>query len=130
MTVFFRCLVRKRRQTEITIHDDYTNIPAQEERDDEIDTGNATEGSSTLSSVPKISLGNVFILGRQKMIEMKIPLVREKKKARISRSRAFFIEINDTVLKMEDDIEGELDRITNVQLFNPWYRSAYRAISN
>ena len=64
------------------------------------------------------------------MIEMKIPLVREKKKARISRSRAFFIEINDTVLKMEDDIEGELDRITNVQLFNPWYRSAYRAISN
>ena len=64
------------------------------------------------------------------MIEMKIPLVREKKKARISRSRAFFLEINDTVLKMEDDIEGELDRITNVQLFNPWYRSAYRAISN
>ena len=61
---------------------------------------------------------------------MKIPLVREKKKARISRSRAFFLEINDTVLKMEDDIEGELDRITNVQLFNPWYRSAYRAISN
>ena len=116
--------------TEITIHDDYTNIPAQEERDDEIDTGNATEGSITLSSVPKISLGNVFILGREKMIEMRIPIVREKKKARISRSRAFFLEINDTVLKMEDDIEGELDRITNVQLFNPWYRSAYRAISN
>ena len=64
------------------------------------------------------------------MIEMRIPIVREKKKARISRSRAFFLEINDTVLKMEDDIEGELDRITNVQLFNPWYRSAYCAISN
>ena len=77
-----------------------------------------------------MSLGNVFILGRQKMIEMKIPLVREKKKARISRSRAFFIEINDTVLKMEDDVEGELDRVTNVQCLNPWHRSAYRAISN
>ena len=86
--------------TEITIHDDHTNIPAQEERDDENDNANmsgtnddnvnATEGRNTPSFVPKISLGNVFLLGRQIMIEIKIPLVREKKKARINRPRAFF----------------------------------------
>lgn len=64
------------------------------------------------------------------MIEMKMPLVKDEKKARINISRAFFLEINDTVLKIEDDIEGELECITNVQLFNPWYRSTYRVISN
>ena len=94
------------------------------------DNGYATERRSTSSSVPEISLGNVFLFGRQKMVKMKIPLVREKKKARINRSGDFFLEINNNVLKKEDDIEGELDRITNVQLFNPWRRSVYRAVSD
>ena len=98
--------------------------------DDQPDEQGATEARSTSSSVPKISLGNVFILGRQKMIEMKIPLVRERKQNRILRSRAFFLDINDTVIKMEEDIDVQLDRITNVTLFDPWYRTAYRAISN
>lgn len=64
------------------------------------------------------------------MIEIKIPPVRESKQNRNIRSRAFFLDINDIVLKMEDDNYVELDRITNVTLFNPWYRTSYRAISN
>ena len=119
--------------TDITIHDDYTNIPDSDDQipdsDDQPDEQGATEARSTSSSVPKISLGNVFILGRQKMIEMKIPLVRERKQNRILRSRAFFLDINDTVIQMEEDIDVQLDRITNVTLFDPWYRKAYRAIS-
>ena len=116
--------------TEISIHDDYTNIPDQEDNNEELICDNSNENieKCTSSCVPKISIGNVFLLGRQKMIEMKIPHVRERKKSRISRSRAFFLDINDTVLKMEDEIDGELDRITNVTLFEPWYRLAYRAI--
>ena len=103
--------------TVISIYDDYTNITDEEEQNE--DNGNAAEVRSTSSSVPKISLGNVFLLGRKNLIEMKIPLVRERKQNRSNRSRAFFLDINDTVFKMEDDIEGELDRITNVTLFNP-----------
>ena len=61
---------------------------------------------------------------------MKIPLVRERKQNRILRSRAFFLDINDTVMKMEEDIDVQLDRITNVTLFDPWYRTSYRAIGN
>ena len=119
--------------TDIRIHDDYTNIPDSDDQipdsDDQPDERGATEARSTSSSVPKISLGNVFILGRQKMIEMKMPLVRERKQNRKLRSRAFFLDINDTVIQMEEDIDVQLDRITNVTLFDPWYRKAYRAIS-
>ena len=120
--------------TILTIHDDYTNIPDSDGQNEVGDnnnsnTTNATEPRSTSSSVTKTSLGNVFILGRTKMIEMKIPLVRERKQNRILRSRAFFLDINETVIKMEEDIDVQLDRITNVTLFNPWYRTAYRAIS-
>ena len=120
--------------TNITIHDDYTNIPGTEDQheaggNNNSNVRNATDPGSTSSSVPNISSGNVFILGRTKMIEMKIPLVRERKQNRIHRSRAFFLDINDIVIKMEEDIDVQLDRITNVTLFNPWYRTAYRAIS-
>lgn len=83
--------------TDISIPDDYTNIPDQEVTDDDNsnatkgrtdeDNNNVTGGRSTSTSVPKISLGNVFVLGRQKMI--KISLVREKRKARINRSHFF-----------------------------------------
>ena len=70
--------------TDISIHDDYTNIPDRDDQPDEQNNDNSnvfnsTEVTSTSSSVPKISLGNVFILGRKKMIEMKISLVRERK---------------------------------------------------
>lgn len=68
--------------TDISIHDSYTNIPYQEEQKE--DNGNDIEVRNTSSSVPKISLGNVFLLGRRKMIEMKIPLVRKRKENRVN----------------------------------------------
>ena len=46
--------------TDTSIHDNHTNIPHQEEKNE--DNGNATEVGSISSSVPKISLGNVFLL--------------------------------------------------------------------
>ena len=63
--------------TDISIHDDYTNIPDLEDKNN--NDGNATEVKITSASVPKISLGNVFLIGCKKMIEMKIPLVRKRK---------------------------------------------------
>ena len=114
--------------TVISIYDDCTNITNEEEQNE--DNGNEAEVRSTSSSVPEISLGNVFLLGRKETIELKIPLVRERKQNRSNRSRSFFLDMNETIIKMENDIESELDRITNVTLCNPWYRSAYRAISN
>ena len=67
--------------TNITIHDDYTNIPDSEDQheagaNDKSNVDNATDPGCTSSSVPKTSLKNVFILGRTKMTEMKIPFVR------------------------------------------------------
>ena len=84
--------------TVISIYDDYTNITNEEEQNE--DNGNVAEVRSISSSVPKISLGNVFLLGCKKMIEIKIPLVRERKQNRSNRSRSFFLDINETVIKM------------------------------
>ena len=63
------------------------------------------------------------------MIEMKIPEVRLRKQNRILRSRAFFLEVNSSVTNTEDQLEIDLDVMTNTQLFNPWYRTAFRSIS-
>ena len=51
-------------KTDISIHNNYTNIPDQEEQNE--DNGIATEVRSTSSSVPKVSLGSAFLLGRKK----------------------------------------------------------------
>ena len=59
---------------------------------------------------------------------MKIPEIRARKQSRIQRSLTFFLEINSSVTETEDKLEEELSRITNVQLFNPWYRTAFRLI--
>ena len=64
------------------------------------------------------------------MINMKIPLVRERKQNLTVRSQAFFLDINDTVIKIEHYIDVQLDSIDNVTLFNPWYRTEYRAVIN
>lgn len=119
--------------TNIPIHDDYMNIPDSEDQhiagsNNNSNITNASDPRSTSSPVPKAPLGNVFILGRTKIIEMKIQHVREKKQNKIHKLRNF-LDINDIVVKIEVDIDVQLDRITNVTLFNPWYRIAYRAIS-
>ena len=112
--------------TVLEIHDDYTSIPDSENLDQNIANTNGV--TNLVGEVPTLALGNVFLQGRTKMIEMKIPEVRERKQNRILRSRAFFLDINDTVIKMESNIDLELDRISNTSLFIPWYRRAYRHI--
>ena len=121
--------------TELCIHDDYTGIPdantdATTQSIDTSNTSNTEYNNGTKRTVTQISLENVFIQGRKKMIEMKIPEVRLRKQSRILRSRAFFLEVNSTVTETEDKLEVELDRVTNIQLFNPWYRTAFRLICN
>ena len=121
--------------TELSIHDDYTGIPdantdAATERTDTRNTSNNESNNSTKGTVIQISLENVFTQGRKKMIEMKIPEVRLRKQSRILRSRAFFLEVNSSVTETEDKLEAELDLVTNIQLFNPWYRTSFRLISN
>ena len=75
--------------TELEIHDDYTNIP--DGRADGSSNANRSTGTTiNRDTVDKISLGNVFEQGREKMIKMKIPMVRERKQKRKLRSRAFF----------------------------------------
>ena len=114
--------------TVLEIHDDYTGIP-----DNEITEQN-TERSSDVTNISGavsiLSISNVFLQGRSKMTKMKIPQVRIRKQNRIQIAQAFFLDINDTVIRMESNIDIELDRISNVSLFNPWYRMAYRQISN
>ena len=112
----------------LEIHDDYTSIPDNDNAEKNTDNNNGVPNLS--GEVMKLALGNVFLQGRSKMIEIKIPQVRERKQNRILRSKAFFLDINDTVIKMESNIDNELDRISNVSIFNPWCRMAYRQISN
>ena len=63
--------------TELQIHDDYNNIP--EGRADSNSNANGSDTTINRNTVDKVSLGNVFEQGRKKMIEMKIPMVRERK---------------------------------------------------
>ena len=121
--------------TELCIHDDYTGIPdantnTTPESNDTSNTSTNDNNNGTKGTVTQISLKNVFIEGRNKMIEMRIPEVRLRKQNRILRSRAFFLEVNSSVTETEDKLEMELDLVTNIQLFNPWYRTSFRLICN
>ena len=92
---------------------------------------NETDDNNTITrqsqSVPKLSLLNVFEEGRKKMIELNIPKQRERKKDRLKRTTAFFLEIHEIVTMNATSIQTELDSITNSVLFNPWYRCSYRS---
>ena len=69
------------------IHDDYNNT-----------TTNSTEDGTTnmipLSNITvnKLGLSNIFNQGTAKLVDMKIPLVRERKQNGMKRSHAFFIK--------------------------------------
>ena len=60
-------------------------------------------------AVSILSISNVFLQGRSKMIKMKIPQIRIRKQNRILRSYALFLDINDTVIKIEINVDIELD---------------------
>ena len=64
------------------------------------------------------------------MIDMSIPLMRERKKLREQRTHAFLLEIYKTVNKGNDKSFEELDKVNNEILLNPWYRDSYRSSSN
>ena len=101
-------------------NEDNTNVLSNETEDNNIIT-------RQYQSVPKLSLLNVFEEGRKKMIELNIPKQRERKKDRLKRTTAFFLEIHEIVTMSATSIETELDSITNSVLFNPWYRCSYRS---
>lgn len=63
--------------TELEIHGDYKNIP--ESSADTNPNKNDSEASINYDTVDKTILGDVFKQGRRKMIEMKIPMVKERK---------------------------------------------------
>ena len=54
----------------------------------DINTHNVSTRSTT---VTKLGLSNIFNLGHEKMVEMKIPAVRKQKQNRMKRSQAFFV---------------------------------------
>ena len=116
------------KETVIEIHDDYTNIP--EGNTDNNSNINVSEAMINRDVVDKIALGDVFKQARMKMIEVKIHMVRERKQKRKLRSRTFFLEINDKVSKLDNMLGIEMVKITNSSIFNPWYLTAYRAVSN
>ena len=61
------------------------------------------------------------------MNELNIPKQRERKKDRLKRTNAFFLQIHEIVGSAEDNMEDELDQIHNTVLFEPWYRVSYRS---
>ena len=68
------------------IHDDYSYIMQQSDQDN---TNSTTLISNGL--VSKLGLSNIFDQGRETLVEMKIPLVQERKQNRMKRSQAFFL---------------------------------------
>lgn len=79
-------------------------------------------------SVNKLGLSNIFNLGHEKLVEMKIPAVRERKQNRMLRSQAFFLKVNEIVTHAEDTANTELTVIENIMTPKPWFRQIYRQI--
>ena len=108
------------------INDDYTyNL-----RDASEASGTNLNSVSSSSTVSKLGCGNIFVLGKEKMIESKIPAVRERKQDRMLRSRAFFLKVNDIVTSAEVSADIELNSNDNTMIPNPWFRKCYRSMSN
>ena len=80
--------------------------------------------------VNPLGLCNIFECGRSKMVEMKIPEVRERKQNRMKRSEAFFLSVHGMVTKAEQQVSLELNRTDNTMIPNPWSRNTYRTIIN
>ena len=94
--------------TELEIHDGYTHIP--EDMADNNANNNGSEATITRDAVNKMSSGDVFKQSRLRMIEMKIPMVRERKKKTKVKIESFFLEINDKVSKLDNILEIEMGK--------------------
>lgn len=113
-------------ETVQVIYDDYNSFTR-----DPIDTNvNSNNSNTSGATVTELSLGNIFNLGNEKMIEMKIPSVRERKQDRMLRSQAFFLKVHDIVTSAEQSAESELNSNDNTMIPNPWFRKCYRNITN
>ena len=69
-------------------------------------------------SVTILTPKDVFAEGRQKMIDMNIPFMCERKKLREQRTNVFFLEIHGTVTKGNENSIVELDKVHNEVLFD------------
>ena len=79
-------------------------------------------------SVSELGLSDIFNQGHQKLVEMKIPAVRERKQNRILRSEAFFPKVHEIVTKAEQNANSELTVVENIMMPKPWFRQCYRQI--
>ena len=107
------------------LHDDYTHNMGES-----VDTDDINNSSDTGTTVTALSLGNIFDLGKDRMIETKIPAVRERKQDRILRSQAFFLKVHDIVTVTEEITDSEQNSNDNTMIPNPWFRQCYRNITN
>ena len=72
------------------IHDDYNLINPTILDDISGDSRNTTNNSSSSETVSKLGLRNIFEQGHKKLVDMKIPAVRERKQNRMKHSQDFF----------------------------------------
>ena len=108
-----------------------TIITPQNEQDTTNSTINNTTNSTTTignGSVSKLGLSNIFDQGRAKLVEMKVPLVRERKQNRMKRSQAFFLNVHETVSNRENKADVELNTSTTGMIPHPWFRKCYRTV--
>ena len=113
-------------ETVQVIYDDYS-CSTRDLMDTNVNSNNKDTSGST---VTELSLGNIFTLGNEKMIEMKIPSVRERKQDRMLLFQAFFLNVHDIVTSAEKSAESELNSNDSTMIPNPWFRQCYRNISN
>ena len=95
-----------------------------------MDTDDINNSSDTGTTVAALSLGNIFDLGKERMIETKIPAVRERKQDRMLRSKAFFLKVHDIVTITEEITDSEQNSNDNTMIPNLWFRQCYRNITN
>ena len=108
------------------IHDDY-NYNIREPLDTNETPNSANTSGTTLSA---LSLDNIFVQRKAKMIESKIPKVRERKQDRMLRSQAFFLKVHDIVTNAEESADLELNSNDKSVIPNPWFRQCYRNITD
>ena len=95
-----------------------------------MDTNESPNSANTSgATVSALGLGNIFVMGNAKMIESKIPEVRERKQDRMLRSQAFFLKVHDIVTNAEETADSELNSNDKSMIPNPWFRQCYRNIT-
>ena len=85
------------------IHDDYnfSNTNIDENSGQRVNSNNSNNSTTVVNT---LGLGNIFNFGHAKIVEMKIPQVRECKQNRMKRSQAFFLSVHEMVTKGEEKV--------------------------